>query len=265
VSLTLAAHGRETPITRANPVTKLFAALAITVVLLLSVDVVSALTALTLELLVLPWCGLSAGVLLRRLSPVLIAAGSAGVVTCMIGVDSGAVLLDLGLLDVTTGSLSSGVAITFRVLAVGVPGIVLLASTDPTDLADALAQRLRLPHRFVLGALAGLRLVGLMVEDWRTLSLARRARGVGDDRGPIGGARVLAGQAFALLVLAIRRGTRLATAMEARGFGAAGPRTWARPSTFGLRDAALAGGAALTAGTSVAAAHLAGTWSFILT
>lgn len=263
--LAFAAHGRDTPITRANPVTKLFAALAVTIVLLLSVDVVSALTALLLEAAVLPWCGLAAGVLLRRLAPVLIAAGPAGVVTCLIGVDTGAVLLGLGPIDVTEGSLQDGIAITVRVLAVGVPGVVLLASTDPTDLADALAQRLRLPHRFVLGALAGLRLVGLMVEEWRTLSLARRARGVGDDRGPVGTARVLGGQAFALLVLAIRRGTRLAMAMEARGFGAPGPRTWARPSTFAARDAALVVGAVGVAATSVAAAVLAGTWSFILT
>ncbi len=37
--------------------------------------------------------------------------------------------------------------------------------------------------------------------------------------------------AFVLLVFAVRRGTKLATAMEARGFGADVERTWARPST----------------------------------
>ncbi len=264
MSLAFAAHVRETPVTRANPVTKLFAALAITIVLLLSVDWVSAATALALELLVVPFCGLTAPALLKRLTPVLIASPTAGLVTVLIGEDSGRVLLGFGPLDVTQGSLSSGVAIVLRVLAVGLPGVVLLATTDPTDLADALAQRLRLPRRFVLGALAGLRLVGVMVEEWRVLAMARRARGVGDHQGVLGGVRVLAGQAFALLVLAIRRGTRLATAMEARGFGAPGPRTWARPSTFAPRDVVLALGAVVVAAASVTAAVTAGTWSFIL-
>ncbi len=255
---------RPTPITRANPVTKLGACLVLTAVLLLSVDWVSAATALAVEAAVLPWCGLAARDLLRRTAPVTVAAASAGLVTCLIGVDGGSVLLAAGPLDVTEGSLRSGVAIVLRVLAVALPGVVLLASTDATDLADGLAQRLHLPHRFVLGALAGLRLVGLMVEEWRTLALARRARGVGDDSGPLGRARMLAGQAFALLVLAIRRGTRLATAMEARGFGAPGPRTWARPSTFARRDAALAAGAVTAAAASATFAVLAGTWSFVL-
>lgn len=255
---------RPTPVTRANPVAKLGACLVVTVTLLLSVDWVSAAVALTLQVAVLPACGLAPRVLLRRLAPVLVAAGPAGLVTCLIGVDGGPVLADLGWLDVTEGSLASGIAITLRVLAVGVPGVVLLASTDPTDLADALAQRLHLPARFVLGGLAGLRLVGLMVAEWRTLALARRARGVGDGSGPLGAVRVLGGQAFALLVLAVRRGTRLATAMEARGFGATTRRTWARPSTFAVRDAALLAGAVAVAAAAAGAAVMAGTWSFIL-
>lgn len=264
MSLAMGADVRATAVTRANPVAKLGAALVVTFVLLLSVDWVSAAVALALQVAVLPWCGLGARVLLLRLSPVLFAAGPAGLVTAFIGVDDGRVLLDLGLLDVTEGSLRSGVAITLRVLAVGVPGVVLLASTDPTDLADALAQRLHLPARFVLGGLAGLRLVGLMVTEWRTLALARRARGVGDGSGPLGATRVLAGQAFALLVLAVRRGARLAFAMEARGFGATAERTWARSSTFAVRDAVLLVGAVGVAAAAAGAALAAGTWSFIL-
>lgn len=264
MSFAMCVDVRSTPVTRANPVAKLGACLIVTLTLLLSVDWVSAAVALVLQTAVLPLCGLAPRVLLRRLAPVLVAAGPAGVVTCFIGVDGGRMLADLGWLDVTEGSLASGVAITLRVLAVGVPGVVLLASTDPTDLADALAQRLHLPARFVLGGLAGLRLVGLMVADWRTLALARRARGVGDGSGPLGSARVLGGQAFALLVLAVRRGTRLATAMEARGFGAPVPRSWARSSTFAARDVGVALGGVVIAASSAATALLAGSWTFIL-
>src|SRR5690606_28617246 len=108
------------------------------------------------------------------------------------------------------------IATALRVLAIALPAVVLFVTVDPTAFADALAQRLRLPSRFVLGALGALRLVALLLDDWRSLELARRARGIAD-RGRL---RRFPGQAFALLVIAIRRGGRLATAMEARAFGA---------------------------------------------
>ena len=41
-----------------------------------------------------------------------------------------------------------------RVLAIALPGVLALATTDPTDLADALVQQLHLPWRFAIGALA---------------------------------------------------------------------------------------------------------------
>jgi len=249
---------------RVNPVAKLLAALVVSVVLLLSIDWVSAGVALGLELLLLPWAGLSARQLLRRTAPLWIAAPTSVVVTVLYGRDDGAVLLQFWWISVTEGSVSLAFAIGLRILAVGIPGIVLLATTDPTDLADGLAQVLRLPARFVLGGLAGLRLAGLFADDWRQLALARRARGVADARGPVAAARRLAGQAFALLVLSVRRGSKLATAMEAKGFGSDTARTWARPSTVGLRDAVLVAIGVFIAAAAVTAAVLAGTWELVL-
>jgi energy-coupling factor transport system permease protein len=145
-----------------------------------------------------------------------------------------------------------------RVLAIGLPALALFITIDTTRLADSLAQTLHLPARFVLGALAGTRLIGLAVEDRRTVTLARRARGVGD-RDLF---RRAAGTAFSLLVLALRRGSALAIAMEARGFGSPTPRTWARPANFGTSGILLC----LTAigGVSIAAAVLTGNWSPIV-
>jgi energy-coupling factor transport system permease protein len=154
-----------------------------------------------------------------------------------------------------------GLATTARLVAIALPAVVLFATIDPTDLADGLAQRLRLPSRFVLGALAGLRLVGLFVQDWRSLELARRARGVADT----GRLRRVAGQVLALLVLAIRRGSKLATAMEARGFDGPAARSWARPSPFGRAEALTIGCGVLLGAACVAVAVLLGTWNFILT
>jgi energy-coupling factor transport system permease protein len=160
---------------------------------------------------------------------------------------------------VTDGSLGLAGATVLRILAIGLPALVLFLTVDPTDLADGLGQVLHLPSRFVLGALAALRLAGLFLDDWRSLELARRARGTAD-RGRL---RRFAGQAFALLVLSIRRGSKLATAMEARGFGASTTRTWARPSRFGWPEVLLLTIGAAVAASAVTVAILAGTWRFL--
>ena len=249
---------------RVNPVAKLLAALVLAVALLLSIDWVSAGVALALEVLLLPWAGLTARQLLRRTSPLWFAAPLSIVATVLYGRDEGTVLAQFWWISVTEGSVSLAFAIGLRILAVGIPGIVLLATTDPTDLADGLAQVLRLPARFVLGGLAGLRLVGLFADDWRQLALARRARGVADSGGPIGAVRRFGGQAFSLLVLSVRRGSKLATAMEAKGFGSDAPRTWARPSTVGPRDVVLVAIGVAVAAAAITAAVLAGTWEFVL-
>lgn len=252
------------PVARANPVAKVAVAAVISLALLLTVDVVTAGAALALEVACLPLCGLSWRSAARRSALLLLAAGPAALVTAVLGRDDGALLAALGPVSVTQGSAVLGAAIGLRILAIGLPGVVLLATTDPTDLADALAQVLRLPHRFVLAALAALRLFGVLWQEWRLLTLARRARGLGDD-GPLGTARTAARQVFALLVLAIRRATTLATAMEARGFGVATRRTWARPSRLGAADAVVVLGGVGVAAAATAAGVAAGTWQLLLT
>jgi energy-coupling factor transport system permease protein len=70
------------------------------------------------------------------------------------------------------------------------------------------------------------------------------------------------GQSFGLLVQAIRRASRLAVTMEARGFGG-GRRTWARESTFSALDAWVIAGGVVMAGTAVVAAVSLGTWNMV--
>lgn len=248
----------RSPLARINPVTKLAATLVVTMTLLLSIDPVSAGVTLAATVALLPLARLRARQLLR-LWPIAAAAAIGAAATVLYGRVSGQVYLEWGLVRISDGSIALSLAILLRVLAIAVPSVVLFATTDPTDLADGLAQIVRLPPRFVLGALAGLRMVGLLIDDWRELSMARRARGVADD----GRIRRFLSQAFALFVLAVRRGTKLATAMEARGFGADTARTWARPSRMSGADAVLLLIAVAIAAASVTAAVLAGTWVFV--
>lgn len=248
---------------RANPLSKLTAAAAVTLTVLVSVDWISSSIVLAGELLLLPLLRIRPLILLKRIWPLIIAALIGAWGTALLAEKTGTVLLDAGPVLFTSDSVAAGIAIGLRGLAIALPGIYLLASTDPTDLADALAQKLRLPHRFVLGALAAMRLVGLLISEWQSLGMARHARGVGADSGPLTRVRSFLGQAVALLVQAVRRATRLAAAMEARGFGS-GSRTWARTSVFTVLDVWVALYGVLLATAALTAAVAAGTFNFIL-
>ncbi|CAN5148334.1 energy-coupling factor transporter transmembrane component T [soil metagenome] len=244
---------------RINPVAKMLAALIISGALIASIDWVSASVALGCEALLLAFAGLSPRRFILRTSPVWIAAIVTGITILFYGRASGQSYWRFLAINVTDGSIELSIATVLRVLAIGLPAVVLFVTVDPTRLADGLAQVLHLPSRFVLGALGGLRLAGLFVDDWRALELARRARGIAD-RGRI---RRFAGQAFALLVLSIRRGSKLATAMEARGFGASNTRSWARESLFGRPEIVLIALAVVIGAAAVVTSVVTGHWNFV--
>jgi len=258
MSILTPVRGRQA-IYRINPVSKLAVSAIISIALVLSIDWVSASVALAGEALLLPFAGLTIAQFFRRTAAVWIAAVLGAFTILLYGKPSGTTYFQFLLVHISDGSIELAIATLLRVLAIALPAVVLFATVDPTDLADGLAQRLRLPARFVLGALAGLRLVSLFADDWRSLELSRRARGVAD------GSRLkrFFGQAFALLVLAIRRGSKLATAMEARAFGAPGERTWARESRMGPGDALLICLGVAVAAASVTVSVATGHWNFI--
>lgn len=252
----------EPPVLRARgvhavqPVAVLLGVLGLGVCLVLSLDVVSAAVALVIELALLPLLRIPVRTLLLRTSPVLLAVPLTGLSIALYGRASGREWFDLGFAHVTDGSLVLALATMLRVLAVGIPSVALFIRVDPTDLADGLGQVLRLPARFVLGALAAIRMMTLLGEDWRQLGMARRARGLADT----GRLRRGASMAFALLVVALRRATTLAVAMESRGFGAPGARTWARPARIGGREWATVAALVGIGLVSIAVAVAVGTW-----
>lgn len=251
---------RTGPVASRSALAKLLASLLIALPLVLTIDVVSASVALLLEIPLLLLAGLRAREFWTRTAVIWIAAPLSALTIALYGVTSGEVYVEWFVVRISDGSLALAAATGVRVLAIALPAVVLFLTVDPTDLADDLGQRVRLPARFVIGALAGMRMLGLLAEDWRALALARRARGVADQ----GRVRRLLGMAFALFVLAIRRGSSLATAMEARGFGGSGRRTWARGSVWRPADSVFVVLAALIPAAAITTAVLTGSWNFIL-
>jgi len=250
----------DAPLARCNPVAKLTAAAIITAGMLLTLDPVTPAVLLVIEAIAFPLSGVRLGTLLRRSWP--LAVGIVGLcVANLIAVDGGEVLLDLGPLSVSSDGVESAVSVALRLLAVTLPGIVVLAATDPMDLADALVQRWHLPARFAYGALAALRLLPLLSSDWHLLTRARRARGLDAGWSPVARLTAFGGLVFAVLVAAIRRGVRLAAAMEARGFGATGvQRTVARPQPMRPADWWLIASAVLAVLVATAVSVAVGSW-----
>ncbi len=252
------------PLARANAVAKLGAAALLMLACFLAVDLLTPALILVVELAAVAFSGLSGRSLLSRAWPLLVGALGIGLANALFpGEVSGPLLVAFGPMRVTTASVFAGLALALRLLGIAFAGVLALGTTDPTDLAESLAQQLHLPARCAIGALAAVRLLPLLTEEWQTISLARRARGVDAGGSPVAAVRLFAGKLLALLVAGIRRGTRLAMAMDARGFGARNCRTWSHPQRMSAGDWWLVLGALAVAAGATAASVAIGSWRFL--
>jgi len=236
------------PLGRANPLGTLAVALAWLLALATTTDLRPPILVATVAIA----AGLSLGRvppgdLARGLAPLWLAALSVGFFNAVLSPanadPTATVVLVLGPFAITEPALEAGLALGLRVVAIVAIGVAWGRVTDPTHLTDALVQQGRLPERFAYGALAALQAIPWLAEDLVALREARRMRGLRASWHP----RVLVG----LLVLAIRRGDRLAVAMDARGFAAPG-RTRYREVRWAVLDALV-----VVAGLAVLAAIVA--------
>jgi len=230
------------PLAQAHPLAKIAAAFVLMLALFVTIDPVTPTLVLIAEAAAIPLIGIPPRALLRRALPVFIAALGIGFFNALL-----------------SGDVAGGVATALRLVGIAIAGIVAVASIDPTDLADALVEHLHAPRRFTVGALAAFRLMPLFADEWQTIALARRARGLET-------ARVAAffSMTRSLLVAAIRRATRLAVAMDGRGFADPGCHTFARPRAFARRDWWLIASSFAVATLATGASIALGIWRFLL-
>ena len=237
----------DVALSRINPVAQLTAIVVVTLTLLTTLDLVTPALVVAAELCLLPAAGMtSPRTIWLRTWPLLLGAVSVGVVNVLLA---------------DHASPIAGAALALRVVGLALPGVLLVASTDPVRLADALTIHWRLPPRFAYGALAALRLAPLLAAEFESARLARRTRGVDAGRNPVAHARLFAGTTFTLLVGALRRGSRLASAMDARGFDSGVPRTNARGSVLRPQDAAFVIGTVLVCAAAIAVSVTTGAWT----
>ena len=246
MTLTLFAPDLDTPAGRLNPVAKIVGIAVVSAPLLLSRDTTTSAIVVAVEVIALPLLGIGPR-LLARAWPFTLALGSLWLANFLV-----------------TGSVRGLAGVSLRLLALGLPGLLLVVSTDPVELADALVQKWHAPPRLAYGALAAFRLIPLLADELATLRRARRARGVGGGWNPIARVRGAVALLFALLVQAIRRAVRLAAAMDGRGFDARTARTFARPSVLHRRDWWFMVAASTLAAAAVTVSVTTGNWRFLL-
>jgi energy-coupling factor transport system permease protein len=152
----------------------------------------------------------------------------------------GEVLWETGLLRVTAEGLAVGAALAMRTLLVGVLSIGFIVSTDPVALMTSLHQNARLSPRVTYAVLAGYRMLQEMPREWETIRQAHAVRASLREDGTLPrDLRAMASAAFALLVISVRKGERMAQALESRGLGLT-PRSVWRPVRLGGADAMMA-------------------------
>lgn len=248
---------------RRNPTVKLAAVLVVSAVLLAVFDPFTPGLLYLVALAAVPVLGrIPPRTLAAAQIPFLAFAGSLFLINAV--TRGGAVVASYGPLEVTTDGLAVGASLAFRTLVIGVCSAAFVLTTDPGRLMVSLHQHARLSPRVAYGVLAGYRLLGWLPQEWVTI---RRAHAVRQPRRRPGrlprSPRALAAAAFTLLVTALRRGDRVALALESRGLGA-GPRTLWRPVPLTGTDwvflLAVVGAVAVAISVSAALGFLRG-WS----
>ena len=128
-----------------------------------------------------------------------------------------------------------------RVAFFVIPGVLLASRIDPSRLADQAGQFAKLPARPVVASSVAIQRVFDFQTMWTELTLVRKVRGITKTNRFAEAISMTVG----LLIEATRSATRIAIAMEARGFssmdhqGKRIKRTWAVPARWGKRDALL--------------------------
>ncbi len=233
---------------RLNPTSKVAALGILAIPLFLSVDAMTSGILVAAEVIALPLLGIGPRTLARTAWPLAFGLAALWFANWVVA-----------------GTVTGMVGVSLRLVALGLPGLLLVVTTDPVDLADALVQRWHAPARFAYGALAGFRLLPLLIAELFTMARARRARGMGGGLNPVRWVQLGVGLLFGLLVQAIRRAVRLAAAMDSRGFGSAGPRTFARVSTVTRWDRLFVLATTVLVVSAVAVSVGTGHWRLLFT
>lgn len=155
------------------------------------------------------------------------------------GSEAGAPGFGLGPLWLPLAAIIYGLAVGSRALAILCTSLIFVLTTDPVRLVLALIQHAHVSPRIGYSIFAGYRFMPLLQDELSNIRAAYQVRGALAS-GIRGRLQQLVEYAIPLLAISVRRGERVALAMESRAFGAMPRRTYLHESEFTWRDAAFA-------------------------
>ncbi len=155
-----------------------------------------------------------------------------------------------------------GATMAARLLAILSASALFVLTTDPSQLVRSLIHQAHVSPRIAYSIFVAYRFVPLLEIEFDTIRAAHQLRGGVGRYGPIERIREVIGYAIPLLASAVRRGERVALAMESRAFGAlaANERTYFRITTLGRGDVRFGVACLVTLAATVAARALLPTW-----
>jgi len=248
-------HEADSPLHRLNPLSKL--ALAVPVVVVVS-QANNPLAPLAMALLALAATCVFGHVppirLLKPLAVALVLGFGMFWMGALFYANPGVSYSGSGPIALTSTSLLNGATMAARLLAIFGASLLFVLTTDPVKLVLALIHQARLPYKIGYSVFAAYRFIPLLQEELENIRAAHLMR-LGTAGGPLDRLRRQAGYAVPLLAIAVRKGERVALAMDARAFGALDQRTYYRRTSFGGGDALFAVLAAAALAAIVTAAH----------
>jgi energy-coupling factor transport system permease protein len=150
--------------------------------------------------------------------------------------------LNLGPLILAPEAVLYGLAIALRLLAILTTSMLFVLTTDPTAFVLALIHQAGMSPRIAYSVFAAYRFLPLFEVEFENIRAAHQVRGGtgGDGPLPVRKVREVVGYAIPLMATAVRKGERVALAMESRAFGALPRRTYFRKTTVTRADAVFA-------------------------
>lgn len=189
----------------------------------------------TLILLAMGASGYPAGSVALFMAPFLFVFLSTGMSMILFG-QGDTLWWQWGPIAISRESFFRGLHVGLRALCFGLMGLLFALTTRPVLLFYSLMQQLKLPPRYAYSFMAALRLLPLMLEEFKSLRKAYKVRGVAFEKGWQGFVKKVNRYAIPLLAQSIRRARRIALSMEARRFNSATKRTYYYQTGFSGAD-----------------------------
>ncbi|WP_085991191.1 energy-coupling factor transporter transmembrane component T family protein [Oceanobacillus senegalensis] len=148
----------------------------------------------------------------------------------------GEVLFTVWTVEVTTGSLQTGISLALRSLCFVALSLLFALTTDSTKFMLSLMQQCKLSPKITYGILAGYRFIPVFQHELQILRQAHRIRGISRKRGIRGRFNQILRYSIPLLANGIRKAERVAIAMESKGFTGEKDRTYYHQMKVGKKD-----------------------------